>query len=165
MLNNNYKFKLLAAFREMRQKIVMSDFDARLVFQKKTYLLQELGLQLGLSFGWYKRGPYSSIAADYGYQLLEIQTKELDLPELSRDELKAIDQFEKMFSKAKKIFVGFEEVDILELLGSLHFVIKHGYPRSRDLETAKETFVLFKPRFKDKTDLAIKLLEENRLVG
>ena len=35
------------------------DFDNRLILQKTIYLLQAFGLNVGYSFNWYLRGPYS----------------------------------------------------------------------------------------------------------
>ena len=33
-------------------------FDDRLLTQKKVFLLQELGVNLGYAYNWYVRGPY-----------------------------------------------------------------------------------------------------------
>ena len=36
-----------------------NSFDERLLSQKKIFLLQELGVDIGYSYNWYIRGPYS----------------------------------------------------------------------------------------------------------
>lgn len=47
----------------------ISTMDERIAIQKVVCLTQEAGLQLGYSFNWYVRGPYSPVlAADY-YQI------------------------------------------------------------------------------------------------
>lgn len=47
-------------------------FDDRLISQKKIYLLQSLGTDLGYTYHWYVRGPYSSSLASYLYANLDI---------------------------------------------------------------------------------------------
>lgn len=36
-----------------------SDFNSRLIQQKTVYLMEQFGLNIGYSFSWYLRGPYS----------------------------------------------------------------------------------------------------------
>ena len=47
-------------------------FDARLICQKKVYLLQTLGTELGYVYNWYVRGPYSPMLSSYLYANLDI---------------------------------------------------------------------------------------------
>lgn len=47
-------------------------FDDRLICQKKLYLLQELGTDLGYTYNWYVRGPYSPALTNYVYNNLEV---------------------------------------------------------------------------------------------
>jgi hypothetical protein len=164
-MTDETKFRLLAAFKKMRQQIDMSDFNARLVFQKQTYLLQELGLQLGNTYGWYIRGPYSSDAASDGFQLTSIQDHVKYLPKLSRDELQSLKTFEKLFSESKKRFKGKSDAYVLELLGSLHFLLKYGYPRPTNNKVALKRFFELKPGFKEDAETALELLEKHGLTG
>lgn len=56
--------------------------DERIVCQKKIYLLQEKGIDLGYTFGWYTRGPYSESLAKYigdNFQVLIESNFELKL--------------------------------------------------------------------------------------
>ena len=53
-------------------------FDERLLSQKKVFLLQELGVDIGYSYNWYIRGPYSPDLANYIFHNLDI-LKEQDL--------------------------------------------------------------------------------------
>ena len=163
-MTDDTKFKLLAAFKHMDQIIDPSNFDARLVFQKQIYLLQELGLQLGNTYGWYIHGPYSSEAASDGFQLVSVQDRVKHLPELSKDDLQSLKTFEKLFSESKETFKRKDEAYILELLGSLHFLVKYGYPRPTDKKTALKRFFKLKPQFKEDAKVALGLLEKHGLV-
>jgi hypothetical protein len=164
LLSDTSKFKLLAAFRHIGQKINLSDFDARLVFQKQVYLLQELGLKLGHSYGWYRRGPYSSEAAADGFQLEPIQDNVENLPELTQDELKAAETLQDLVSESAGRFTSDDKAYCMELLGSLHFVLKHGYPRSASKEDALRRFKELKPKFGEDSEVALELLDQKNLI-
>lgn len=47
-------------------------FDDRLLSQKKIFLLQELGIDIGYSYNWYIRGPYSPDLTTYIFNNLDI---------------------------------------------------------------------------------------------
>ena len=47
----------------------MDLFSGRLLLQKKVYLLQEMGLNMGYDFKFYIHGPYSSQLATDGYKV------------------------------------------------------------------------------------------------
>ncbi len=69
-------------------------FDERLLSQKKVFLLQELGVDIGYSYNWYIRGPYSPDLANYIFHNLDI-LKEQDLSgyrlsEESQDKIKLV---------------------------------------------------------------------------
>lgn len=49
-----------------------STFNERLVCQKKIYLLQSLGSDLGYEYNWYMRGPYSPSLTSYVYSNLDL---------------------------------------------------------------------------------------------
>jgi hypothetical protein len=50
---------LKLALDALGQELLLDDFASRLTLQKATYLAQALGVDLGYSFNWYRRGPYS----------------------------------------------------------------------------------------------------------
>ena len=56
------------------QKMAISkeSFDDRLMSQKKVYLLQSLGTDLGYTYNWYVRGPYSPSLTNNIYNNLEV---------------------------------------------------------------------------------------------
>lgn len=159
------KFRLLAAFRHIGQRINLSTFSDRLVFQKQVYLLQELGLRLGHSYGWYIRGPYSRGAADDGFQLEPIQDHVEDLPKLTEEELKAAKTIQELLSESAKRFTNNDEAYSMELLGSLHFVLKYGYPKPASRDDALRIFrEKLKPKFGKDADKALELLNEKGLI-
>lgn len=55
-----------------RLRIRKDSFDERLVCQKKIYLLQSLGTNLGYTYNWYVRGPYSPALTTYIYANLDV---------------------------------------------------------------------------------------------
>jgi uncharacterized protein YwgA len=158
------KFKLLAVFKEMNKKINMSDFDDRLIFQKKTYLLQELGLKLGNSYGWYLRGPYSRDAANDGFQLQIIQNHVEGIASLSSPEKESVEKLQAITLEAQKMFRGKNEAYLFEMLASLHFVAKHGYPRPKNERDALKRFSKLKPQFAGNAKEALKILKKYELV-
>jgi len=164
-LTDDSKFRLLAAFNHIGKRIDLSTFDARLVFQKQVYLLQELGLKLGHSYGWYRRGPYSSGAASDGFQLEPIQDNVKNLPELTPDELNAAETLQELISESAGMFTSDDTAYCMELLGSLHFVLKYGYPKPASREKALRKFrEELKPKFGEDSDRALELLIEKNLI-
>ena len=53
-------------------RINKETFDERLVSQKKVFLLQEMGVDIGYSYNWYVRGPYSPDLATYIFSNLDV---------------------------------------------------------------------------------------------
>jgi len=52
-----------------------SDFNSRLILQKTVYLMREFGLNIGYSFSWYLRGPYSPNLTRDTYELAKIYSE------------------------------------------------------------------------------------------
>ena len=158
------KFRLLAAFRHIGQNVNLSTFSDRLVFQKQVYLLQELGLKLGYSYGWYRRGPYSRDAASDGFQLENIQNEMETLPELTENEIRAATILQELIVESRKRFETDDTTYSMELLGSLHFLLTHGYPRPASAEEALRRFNELKPNFIEDANSALELLTEKNLI-
>ena len=51
-------------------------FDDRLLSQKKIFLLQELGVNLGYTYNWYVHGPYSPDLTTYIFNKLDVLKEE-----------------------------------------------------------------------------------------
>ncbi|MHA1410651.1 MAG: hypothetical protein ACTSQY_10165 [Candidatus Odinarchaeia archaeon] len=161
---NDMKFTLLSIFNELDAEINMSTFDNRMIFQKEIYLLQESGLSLGFSFGWYRRGPYSSFVADQGFQLSSVELDASQLPELDADEIASIDRYRTLVDDAIAEFGDHDHAFVLELLASLHFIIKYGYPRPDTIQDAITILNYKKPRFEGYGELAAEILERHGLI-
>jgi uncharacterized protein YwgA len=157
------KFKLLAIFKATKQRIRMSTFDDRLALQKKVYLLQELGLRLGNSYGWYLRGPYSREVASDGFYLEKIQDQITDLAEPSASDIVITKKLIRIVNEAETA-LGKNEAYCLELIASLHFVLKYGYPKPPSKEVAIWQLTQQKTKFTiDEGKIAMHLLEQNGL--
>lgn len=164
-MTDSTKLKLLTAFRQMGQNIVMTDFNSRLAFQKKVYLLQELGLKLGNTYGWYIYGPYSRDAASDGFELALIQNnyEDAELSPLTEEENRAVTNFQLLLDEAIAALPNKDETYCLELLASLHFTLKKGYPRPSTSEAGLEKFTGLKPKFMDDAATALELLKRFHL--
>ena len=109
-----------------------NDFDKRLELQKAIYLLQESGGDLGYHFSWYLRGPYSPSLADDAYSLFFTGKERFRIARagISGIDRRTKDTFANIFaevsrrSKDRK-----DESRWLEILSSVHYLMKHGYPR------------------------------------
>jgi len=99
-----------------------ADFNARLILQKTIYLLEQFGLNIGYSFSWYLRGPYSPSLARDAYELTksypEVQVVKFADPSEEK-------RFCEFLSLIKPIA---EDYSCLEKIASIHFLFKV-YPR------------------------------------
>lgn len=53
--------------------------EDRVIIQKKIYLLQSLGIDLGYSYNWYLKGPYSTTLTNYIYEKLDFLNQSKDI--------------------------------------------------------------------------------------
>src|SRR3989338_7845178 len=71
----------------------MNLFSGRLILQKKVYLLQEAGLNLGYDFKLYIHGPYSSALAADGYKMnMKDNISEDKVDDVAFDKLKSLEE-------------------------------------------------------------------------
>lgn len=103
----------------------ISTISDRIALQKVVCLTQEAGLQLGYSFSWYVRGPYSpALASDY-YQLAGIRASvEADAQKfvLTDSAISAVNKVAAILNPP--VGVHLERVGWLELAASIIFLIK-----------------------------------------
>jgi uncharacterized protein YwgA len=142
----------------------MGDFKSRLILQKETYLLQEMGLHLGNTYGWYLYGPYSRDVASDGFQLVSIQDSTDVLTPLSKADKNCVKNLKELIAEARQTFSKNDDEYCLELLASLHFVLKHDYPRPKNENRALKQFLKLKPKFSRDAKEASRLLKEYNLV-
>jgi uncharacterized protein YwgA len=107
------------------------DFDKRLEVQKAIYLLQESGADLGYHFSWYLRGPYSPTLADDAYSLLGVRMRRFltDGKPIGQD---VKEKFQNLMDIVKRKSTSTkEESRWLEILSSVHYVMRYSYPRPK----------------------------------
>lgn len=114
----------LFALRAVLDRIDGDSFETlegRITFQKRVYLVQVAGLDLGYTFVWHHYGPYSSELAEDGL-LLEtglVDSGQITEPlRFTRSAENAISRFEHLSSPPD----GIGEPTWLELLSSLHYL-------------------------------------------
>jgi uncharacterized protein YwgA len=132
----------------------LKSFSERFNIQKKVYLVQLMGLDLGYRFGWYLRGPYSTDLTAEAFTLLE----ELRANETDHEGQKLAPDATQRVAKATKLWEAPPGLSVsadqwLELLASLHY-LKHiaywpkGAPRG--FEEVFASLIATKPQFKDR---------------
>jgi uncharacterized protein YwgA len=121
------------------RKLNMHSFSDRIRLQKIIYILKQAGLNLGYSFGWHIRGPYSPSLADDGYAYDEIKGNVAFSHNLTEQENAIID-------KVKNFSQFLEDEENSELLASLLYLYKRGFTTQESLFAEIKTR---KPRFSE----------------
>jgi len=90
----------------------MNYFNNRLKLQKFIYLVQATGLNLGYNFRLYLRGPYSTMLAREGFEMISMEESN----ELKFEDVESEKKFSDMLSfiQDKK-----DDSDVMEILASL----------------------------------------------
>jgi uncharacterized protein YwgA len=125
MDNEKDPFLLLSSVWKKLGSPNMEKFGGRLLLQKKIYLLQELGLNLGYGFNFYIHGPYSSQLASDGFKV-QLNEEMVDNNSLSESEA---------FRKLESIEKGHEgEESWFELLGAIVYLNKERSLNKEEIE-------------------------------
>jgi uncharacterized protein YwgA len=136
----------------------LGTFSQRFNIQKKIYLAQIAGVDLGYRFSWYLRGPYSTGLTEDAFALKdEIAEGVADHEdyELLEDVSHALDKAEELWARPTDVKVS--DDDWLELLASLHYLRHIAYRppgASRDFDEAFTLLVRSKPLFRNKKEPA-----------
>jgi len=145
--------------------IKLDSFQDRLCLQKKVYLVQTAGLELGYRYNWYLRGPYCPNLTENAYLLKEeIENDEDDADSYILN--KKAQQCVKTAQDIWKLPEGIEvtEAKWVELLASIHYLKSIAYwPTEPTKELVIERLLIAKPAFKGKSvlvDAAWERLEE-----
>ncbi|MCJ7639891.1 MAG: hypothetical protein MUO70_08480 [Euryarchaeota archaeon] len=131
-------------------------FSKRLMLQKKVYLLQVTGLELGYHYNWYLRGPYCPALTRDAFTLKEeLASGEQDYEDyaLRQDALLRLRKAEEIWEVRGDISV--EPEFWVELLASLHYLKHIAYWPGSNV-TTEVVFAKLKeakPQFADKPDL------------
>lgn len=146
-------------------KISKDSLDDRLICQKKMYLLQSLGTDLGYKFDWYVRGPYSPSLTNYVYNNLDV------LSSNDFEKYKLSESAEKNVSVVNSL-VGYKKADLgevswYELLASLLYIIKNRESWKVDDNDLSlfSALVKFKPQYNnEQCEYALSVLKSNGFV-
>ncbi len=131
--------------------ISLDTFSQRFNIQKRVYLIQLMGCDLGFRFGWYIRGPYAPPLTADAFTLRD----ELSLGERDYQSFKLADETAAKIEKAKRLWgypsaAGVSPDQWLELLASVHYLKHIAYwPKgsAKDFESVFKSLVEAKPQF------------------
>lgn len=117
-------------------------FQDRLIVQKAAYLAQESGVNLGYFFSWYLRGPYCSALADDAFSIVPDSEEfaEWKLDDSSQGKVENLSGL--MAEKDRKILAR-----NLELLASVHFLVKRKQIPSQDPGKISATLIRYEKNF------------------
>lgn len=128
--------------------ISKEEFKDRIIYQKKIYLLQSLGTNLGYLYNWYIRGPYSPGLTNYVYNNLDI------LLSMDFSKYKLSDTVVKNISKINKLEMlkpsSLNDVSWYELLASILYIHNNSKSWKIDDTNPKEEIDLllkYKPQY------------------
>lgn len=119
---DNQQIGLALSLKAAGIPVSTAKFDDRLIVQKTVYLLQQAGVELGYSFRWYLRGPYSPAAADDLFTLASTQHRLTELKEWKMDEAS-----KQRIEKLKPLLVPIHSKSVawwVELLASVLFLVR-----------------------------------------
>ena len=144
--------------------INMSTFDGRLEVQKTTYLIQEMGYNLGYNYHWYLRGPYCSEVADAAFEISRNKQEYDHLQSsLKSDIQEDVESKFKKFNDEKPELL--TEIDWYELLASTTY-IAHNLGKDDDKDDKIVEQLLDKKKWYQPDDAkkALRLLHEVNIV-
>ena len=130
-----------------KMELSKDSFDARIICQKKIYLLQSLGTDLGYSYNWYVRGPYSPLLANYLYTNIEL------LSNTNFDSYRISEKVEENISRVNSLQKQKpNDVSLAswyELLASLLYIDNNriSWKIENDKESLFKTLIQYKPKY------------------
>lgn len=139
----------------------------RVIIQKKIYLIQELGIDLGYSYNWYIKGPYSPDLTSYVYENLdELVTADFSKHTLTPgvlSELGVVNNLE--LDRPQNLTTS----QWYELLASLHYIYKNFFVLNEE-DRKKENLIIQlrgkKPQYTEEDcETAINTLEKTSFIG
>lgn len=149
------------------QKMAISkdSFDDRLICQKKIYLLQALGTDLGYAYNWYVRGPYSPSLTNYVYTNLDVlENNDFSKYKLSKKAQDNVDKVNGLINSIRQDFYG---ASWYEILASLLYIYnnKESWGIKNSKEELFDTLINAKPQYtKEQCGYAFNVLENNGFI-
>lgn len=133
-------------------------FEDRLLSQKKIFLLQEMGVNIGYSYNWYVRGPYSPSLTTYIYHNLDM-LKEQDFSKYTLQD-NVQEKIDNINSLDKKKPETLSIPSWYELLASVLYICKKWKK-----ENEFDCLIKYKPQYtKGQFDEAKKALQSLKIV-
>ena len=135
-------------------KLELDAFSKRLNLQKRIYLLQLTGIDLGYRYNWYLRGPYCPSLTQDAFLLKD----EISADEKEYEEYELNSLTKENIGKAKEIWEVENATSIdpgawIELLASLHYLKHIAWPRTDSKENIFQKLIKAKPRFANQHEL------------
>lgn len=151
--------KIFAIFKVINNRYPdMKQHKDRLNIQKLTYILQSIGLDLGYTFSWYVKGPYSTELASDAFRYTESESND-DIG-LTKSERNSIEKLQSTFSDEIK------DPNKLELYASLLFIKKQNNLTFLERGKLADNLTSLKPWFsKEETIAAIEKLKRSGIFG
>jgi len=100
--------------------VSVDDFDSRLKLQKLSYLAWAVGLNYGLAFNWYVRGPYSPTLTRILFNARDLGTLQRERVQLRENEKKAVRKLKRFLGK------DISDPRSLELIASVWYFLPPG---------------------------------------
>lgn len=119
----------------------LEEFNDRLRLQKIVFLARKLGYDLGFSYNWYARGPYSPSLTRMLFSANEQDQLILDDVELNADERKIVRQLRDFLKE------DVEDPRTLELLASVWYHLRRRTYTREEKNDLIENIVQLKPKF------------------
>lgn len=142
----------------------LKTLEERILIQKKFYLLQQFGVNLGLNYGWYKRGPYCTELTRTIYSQKD-EPEDTSKYKLKNDLINKIEEVNNLISNTK--MEGLNDQQWSELLASLHFLGKNKILVESDKLSQELTneLIVLKPWYtKLQINKAIDVLKDKQLL-
>jgi hypothetical protein len=120
----------------------LSSFSDRLILQKAVYLAQAAGVQLGYSYNWYLRGPYSPALTRDGFAVVAELNQGLDESQgncLDPASLQRLGTLRKLLESVPTD----ELPSRLELLASVGFLLRTPAAQGKDARQLQDVLLRF----------------------
>lgn len=137
----------------------IGSFSDRLLVQKKIYLAQSLGVDLGYRYNWYLKGPYSPELTTEAYQVIPFGEDKFEGYDFDEDINDIINQVNELSNHPNKERAHLNEADWYELLASVHYLTTNRQYGEKD--KVRKKLIEEKPKYsKEQFDLSWEVLEE-----
>ena len=167
---NPSRIELKLVLDQLAVPVELDTFSRRFNVQKKVYLAQVHGIDLGYRFGWYLHGPYCQELTADAFTLQD----EITEGDNEHEQYGLRSAVVGHLKQAQQLFDVPDNCDIssgkwLELLASLHYLqhIVYRPKKQRDFESAFQLLIRSKPHFSEKKEqarMAWQRLDDNGLI-